>query len=505
MKPNNTCTFLGTRPPGAVDARWPRFAKNRSTILPLPGGEGRAFAAPKRLRPRRRGEGEPWGGSLVSLLQIRSATSRILSLALALFGVVLSARADVLIGINGERFVGTIIEEAPDAVVFESELGGRLIVPRAKILELRRTDPTESAERSMPLDQQSQSTNQVAGVPYASTNLLWKPPAVGHDGADWIQLRSGEWLRGHLKYVQERKVEFDSDELKDLSLDLKNVRQIYSAKPLFMKFEGRDPIYGTVVISNDVVQVLGPEQVSLPRDQLTGITRGGTKEINFWSGKASIGLNFQSGNSRQATYSASAELARRTPATVIQLNYLGNFSEVNGSQNANNHRVNGIYDIRLNHDWFVRPLQFEWYRDQLANTSRRVTAGLGVGYYIFDRPGLEWQVTGGPSYQYTKFETVEPGQADSTGTAAGVLQSSFKVDFTERLKFIQTFGATLTSQEAGLYTHHAVSTLEFEIKRHLDLNVSFVWDYLQDPKTDSSGVVPQHSDYRLIVGVGVKF
>ncbi|HWW00203.1 MAG TPA: hypothetical protein VNZ64_10950, partial [Candidatus Acidoferrum sp.] len=231
----------------------------------------------------------------------------------------LSARADVLIGINGERFVGTIIEEAPDAVVFESELGGRLIVPRAKILELRRTDPTESAERSMPLDQQSQSTNQVAGVPYASTNLLWKPPAVGHDGADWIQLRSGEWLRGHLKYVQERKVEFDSDELKDLSLDLKNVRQIYSAKPLFMKFEGRDPIYGTVVISNDVVQVLGPEQVSLPRDQLTGITRGGTKEINFWSGKASIGLNFQSGNSRQATYSASAELARRTPATVIQL------------------------------------------------------------------------------------------------------------------------------------------------------------------------------------------
>jgi hypothetical protein len=50
-----------------------------------------------------------------------------------------------------------------------------------------------------------------------------------------------------------------------------------------------------------------------------------------------------------------------------------------------------------------------------------------------------------------------------------------------------------------------VSTLEFEIKRHLDLNVSFVWDYLQDPKTESSGLVPHHSDYRLIVGEGVKF
>jgi hypothetical protein len=496
MKLNNMCTCLGTSTLGEVEARWPRFAKNRSTILPLPEGEGR-------------GEGELWGHSLVSLLQIRSATSRILSLALALFGVVFSARADVLIGTNGERFVGTVLEETPDAVVFESELGGRLAIPRKRIRELQRTPPVITDNRLLitnvpPTPSTLNPDPQTPNIA-TSTNLYWRPPGIGRDGSDWIQLKSGEWLRGHLKYIQERTVEFDSDELKDLSLDLKNVRQVYPAKPLFTKFDGRDPIYGTVVISNDVVQVLGPEQVSLPRDQLTGITPGGTKEINFWSGKASIGLNFQSGNSRQATYSASAELARRTPATVIQLNYLGNFSEVNGTQNANNHRVNGIFDIRLNHDWFLRPLQFEWYRDQLANTSRRVTAGLGVGYYIFDRPGLEWQVSGGPSYQYTKFETVEEGQADSTSTAAAVLQSSFKADITERLKFIQTFGATLTGQEAGLYTHHAVSTLEFEIKRHLDLNVSFVWDYLQDPKTDSSGVVPQHGDYRLIVGLGVKF
>ncbi|MGO8926698.1 MAG: DUF481 domain-containing protein [Limisphaerales bacterium] len=340
--------------------------------------------------------------------------------------------------------------------------------------------------------------------PQPSTNS-WRPPGIGHDGADWIQLKSGEWLRGRLNYVQDRKVEFDSDELKDLSLDLKNVRQVFSAKPFFAKFEGRDQIFGTVVVSNDVVQVSGPEQVALPRDQLTGITPGGKREIDFWSAKASVGLNLQRGNTRQATESTSAEVARRTPATVIDLSYLGDFSEVNGTQNANNHRLNGNYDIRLNQDWFVRPLQFEWYRDQLANTSHRVTAGVGVGYYIFDRPGLEWQVSGGPSYQYSQFDTVEEGQADSASAAAASLQSTFKADITQRLKFLQTFGATLTSQEAGLYTHHAVSTLEFEVKRHLDLNVSFVWDYLQDPKTESSGVVPQHSDYRLIVGAGVKF
>ncbi len=130
---------------------------------------------------------------------------------------------------------------------------------------------------------------------------------------------------------------------------------------------------------------------------------------------------------------------------------------------------------------------------------------MGLGYYIFDRQGLEWIVAGGPGYQYTRFETVEPGHSDTASTAAAVLQTSFKADITRRLKFIETINATLTSKDSGLYSHHAVSTLEFEIKRHLDLNVSFVWDYLQNPKIDSSGATPLRSDFRLNVGVGVKF
>ncbi len=213
----------------------------------------------------------------------------------------------------------------------------------------------------------------------------------------------------------------------------------------------------------------------------------------------------QAGNSRQATLATSAELARRTPATSVQLNYLGNYSEAEGVQTANNQRVNGLYDIRLNRHWFLRPLYLEYYRDQLANSAHRGTVAVGLGYYIFDRQGLEWIVAGGPGYQYTKFETVEPGQSDSASTPAAVLQTSFKADITRRLKFIETINATLTGNEAGLYSHHAVSTLEFEIKRHLDLNVSFVWDYLQNPQIEASGFLPEHSDFRLTAGVGVKF
>ncbi len=100
---------------------------------------------------------------------------------------------------------------------------------------------------------------------------------------------------------------------------------------------------------------------------------------------------------------------------------------------------------------------------------------------------------------------MEPGQSDSATTPAGVFNSYFKADITQRLTFIQTWQSTFTEREAGQYTHHAVSTLEFEIKRHLNLDVSFIWDYLQEPQTKADGVVPQKSDYYLTVGFGVRF
>jgi putative salt-induced outer membrane protein YdiY len=436
-----------------------------------------------------------------------SLAARHLPLAtLILWGVVLVARADVLIGTNGDRFTGKVVEETAESVVFDAELGGRLTIPRARIREIQRPVPPLTDNRSLitsstsPLNPEPSTLN-----PQPSTNLSWLPPAIGHDKEDWIQLKSGEWLRGRLYYIQQRKVEFASDELDDFSLDLKDVRQVYPANPLFTKFNGRGQIFGQVVVSNEVVEVFGPEQVTLSRDQLTGITPGGEREFDFWSGNLSVGLSLQSGNSRQKTLTTSAEVARRTPATTLQLNYLGNYSEAEGVQNANNHRINGLYDIRLNRDWFLRPAYLEYYRDQVANIAHKGTFGVGLGYYIFDREGLQWLVAGGPGYQYTRFENVEPGQADTTSTLAAVLQTSFKADITRRLKFIETIGVTLTSEEAGLYSHHAVSTLELEIKRHLDLNVSFVWDYLQNPQIELSGTVPQHSDFRLVVGVGLKF
>jgi hypothetical protein len=422
--------------------------------------------------------------------------------ALLLASFALPTRADVLITTNGERFVGTVIEETTNLVVFQSELSGRLTLYPAEIRKLERTVlETNIVSTPAPV---AVVTNK--SVPTTATNLTWVPPAVGHDGADWVQLKSGEWLRGQLKYIQNKEVDFDSDELDEQTLKLKNVRQVYPTHRMYTQFEDQKPLYGYVVVSNGIVMVNGPESVSQPLELLTGITpSGGKTGMRNWSGKATVGVVLQSGNNSQTTVNTSAELARRTPSTTFLLDYLGNYSQVNNVQSANNDRVNLSYDVRLNRDWFVRPVQLEYYHDALANISYRLTGGVAAGYYIFDRNDLTWTVSAGPSYQYTKFSTVEPGQPDTASTVAGVFESNFKYDLTSRLTIIQTLQSIVTKRDAGQYTHHAVTTLEFEIKRHLNLDVSFIWDYLQNPQPRSDGAIPEKSDYYLTIGFGVRF
>ena len=161
--------------------------------------------------------------------------------ALALGVMTLLARGDLLVGTNGERFVGTVIEETTSNVAFESEFAGRLTFP----VKNRRTQ----ARQPVTVTNVPVVSVVVANSP--TNSISWKPPGVGPDGSDWVQLKSGEWLKGDLKYIQNKEVEFDSDELDQQTLKLKDVSKVYSAHRVFTQFVNQEPVYGRVVISNE--------------------------------------------------------------------------------------------------------------------------------------------------------------------------------------------------------------------------------------------------------------
>ncbi len=332
--------------------------------------------------------------------------------------------------------------------------------------------------------------------------LSWVPP---EDNFDWIQLKSGEWLKGRLRALQERKLDFASEKLKDLSFDWKDIRQVRSPRTVDVWFVDGEMVSGPITITPDQITVGGSEARTRPRMELQSLTPGGSRERNYWSGNASIGLTLRAGNTEQIESNAQAHLQRRSPNTRLSVDYIGNLSSVDGVESANNNRVNTEFDLWLTRRFYVITPFAEYYRDPFQNLAHRLTLGVGVGYDLIARPNLNWNITTGPAFQKAWFESSQEGEPNEKGVAALAFGSRFEWDITSRIELILEYRGQYTSRQVGETTHHSVNTLSLELTKRLDLDVSLVWDRISSPKVGANGVQPQPDDFRLVVGLGLRF
>jgi len=327
-----------------------------------------------------------------------------------------------------------------------------------------------------------------------------RPPA----GDDWVQLTSGEWLHGKIKSMQRRSLDFDSDKLKEITLDWEDVKTLRTAKASCL-FGNDKVIVGRVVVDEDTVTVTDGQAEQFPRGELRALSPGDPTERNYWSGNLMLGSTYRTGNTNQTELTAQADVKRRTPKSRLDVTFLGNYGRVDGLETSDNERVGITFDRSITQKLFVRPFLGQYYRDPLQNVAHQATASVGVGYYIFDEPRLEWIVSGGPAYQYTQFETSEAGKAGENATPAFVVQTIFDKELTQRLDLRIRYQGILTSRDAGLFTQHLVGTVEFKLSHRLDLDLSLIWDRAEQPQPNSSGQTPKRNDFQVVTSLGVHF
>lgn len=88
------------------------------------------------------------------------------------------------------------------------------------------------------------------------------------------------------------------------------------------------------------------------------ILHSGDRELDFWAIKFTFGLNVKTGND----------------AGVL-------------TETINNNRLNASHNIYATRYFFYTPVFAEYYRDPFQNIGQRITAGIGLGYTIFDTAG----------------------------------------------------------------------------------------------------------------------
>jgi len=421
-----------------------------------------------------------------------------------------AAAADTLHLRGGEKLIGRVVSDDKDKVVFESQTLGKLTIARDRIERVEFEPATAPAPA--PARPDEPFTPPVPPPVVAATITkspsrgwwFWPIQADAEPTYDWIQLKSGEWLRGTLHGMQNRTLEFESDELDDLSFDWKDVHQVILPQAL-VSFGDRESAWGRVRVDRENVTVSGGEEVTFPRYDLVGIAPGSPREIDYWSGRFNIGLNLRSGNTEQTDLVTKARLERRTSVTHFKIEYTGNFNQVAGTETVNNQRVTETFDFFLTRRTFLRVPLAEYYHDPFQNIDARLTAGGGVGYYLIDTPRTEWLVAGGPGYRHMRFDTVQPGEPEAESTPAVFLQSSFMIELTKRIDFELDYQMIRANEGSGGATQHGSATLEIDLTRRLDLDVSFNWDRIGNPQPDSTGLVPERDDFRTSLSLGVKF
>ena len=326
------------------------------------------------------------------------------------------------------------------------------------------------------------------------------------DGYDWIQLTSGEWLKGKLIGVFNDEVEFDSDILGDLEIDWYDVEHIYTQHTFGVSIQGHDPLSGKIRIDGQqVVIATAGEELVFPRQQLVGITVSATREIDRWSFDLSLGTNVRQGNAEFVEYNMMAGAERRTPQSRAFVDYLGSFNETEGVRVANNHRVNAVFDRFSGSRLFWRPLIGQYFRDPFQNIAHQGTLETGLGYELINTSRTDWDVYGAAGGNYVSRVSVEPGQPQDSTSPAYSLGTNFETEVTSWMDYLLSFQMTFLDEESGTYQHHLLTTLSTDLIGDIDFDVSFVWDRTENPPPSADGTTPKQDDFRLMVGVGFEF
>jgi hypothetical protein len=377
--------------------------------------------------------------------------------------------------------------------------------------------PTEEPPEETPPFAEPEPSIEPAGTPLPlgpdPVTGPWLPPELDASKKEWIRLTTGEWLRGNIDNIDDGTLYFDSAELDDLEIDWPKIAELRSSHRNTYRFEGRIVVTGTVGMKDGVLRIDTGEGIQeFPQKALVDYIEGELRERNFWSGGVSLGLSARSGNTNQSDLTGSASIKRETPLTRTSADYVGAFASTEGSETANNHRLSGGFDVYLTRRLFLSVPFVEFFNDRFSNIDLRVTPGVGVGYDILVRPKIKWDAVAGLAYQYTKFSSVTVGRSETASDVAAVIHTTFETDPFPDIEWDTTFRAQIIVTDFDKTNTHFDSTLSFDIWGPLDLDVSFIWDYIVSPEPkggDPTAVPPippdqpLSSDIRLTVGLGL--
>jgi putative salt-induced outer membrane protein YdiY len=290
------------------------------------------------------------------------------------------------------------------------------------------------------------------------------------------------------------------------SFDWEDIAELRSSRMYTYVLTDRTSLVGTALILDDdvVISADGEERV-LKRGDLMSIVPAGTRELDRWDGKLSLGLAFRHGNTEQTDLTYQAFVRRRDALTRLRLDLNGAIGAVDGEQTVNNIRSTLKFDLFTSPRFYITPLAIMIYHDKFTNIAIQSTPYAGVGYHALKKKKAEMDLELAAGYQHTKYISVQPGEDEENRSGAILPTIGIETDPLKDVDLDVLYQAGITIPDPEDTTMHGELILSVEITKLFDLDVSWIWDRVQNPRPAEDGTIPKKDDVKLTVGIGIDF
>jgi putative salt-induced outer membrane protein YdiY len=325
------------------------------------------------------------------------------------------------------------------------------------------------------------------------------------DVYDWLQLNSGEWLKGNLKRMREDELEFDSDKLDLLKFSWDDVDQLQSPHVNTYVFDDEVDVVGRAVVTKDKVLIETVDGVqSFPRSELLSIVEGGPRELNWWSTRLGLGFSANAGNTNQGSLTMYFQLTRADYRTRSRVRYDGTIGYANGEENVNRHIGTAEVLLYLSRRWYFTPAAAQLLNDRFQNIHFRATPGAAAGVHVFDTKKVEWDLESGLGYQYIQFLSAGAGVKNPQNDGFVSFGTWAEFEFVDDVKLEIEWRTNLVYTTIGNTNHTGRAKFSVEITDIFDFETSFLFLRTEDPPPREDGTTPESNDYQIIVSVALE-
>lgn len=351
----------------------------------------------------------------------------------------------------------------------------------------------------------------VAAQPDAQNTPGAHDPKAGHDV---VVFKNGDRLTGNLIIVVDGTVTFDSDILGKITLKMKQVQALHTAKSFVVVRQGQHlshsrpatPVpYGKVSVDDDHVTVGQPgSSVTVPVNQAEYIVNRTTFEKTMygspgwdegWSGTMTVGAGLVEATQTSRSFNSTISLARTVPGVdwmAPRYRSTADFSATYGIATAPGESATktSIFHAELEHDQFFARRFFA-----LAITSfghnfsqglhLQQIYGAGVGYTVLKTPVQELDLKSDVHYEGQSFSAAPDVSPPVVTPTRHLIGMDFGDNYTRKLfqgiTIEQTLMAIPTFNYVRAYSAQGTASMLFPISKSFSFHLGARADFLNDP------------------------